>query len=72
MNAPKDRLGSRLGLDGFCSMSELPPKAEVDPPSCRCRKSAKTGLEQVQQITGADAQLFNHLVGAQQERLGDC
>jgi hypothetical protein len=37
-----------------------------------CRKCAKTGLEQVQQITGADAQLFNHLVGAQQERLGDC
>jgi hypothetical protein len=32
----------------------------------------KTGLEQVQQITCADAQLFNHLVGAQQERIGDC
>jgi hypothetical protein len=41
-------------------------------PRLLCRKGAKTGLEQVQQITGADAQLFNHLVGAQQERLGDC
>jgi hypothetical protein len=25
-------------FDGVCSMSELPPKAEVDPPSCDVAK----------------------------------
>jgi hypothetical protein len=39
MNAPKDRLGSRLGhLTASAQMSELPPKAEVDPPSCDVAK----------------------------------
>jgi hypothetical protein len=35
MNAPEDRLGSKLGHPGdIRGMTVLPPKAEVDPRCC--------------------------------------
>src|SRR5215831_13773551 len=40
MNAPQRPLGVQTwSSTGVCSMSELPPKAEVDPPSCDVAKA---------------------------------
>jgi hypothetical protein len=50
-------------FDGVCSMSELPPKAEVDPPSCDVAQKCQKATYAPQQT----AVLFDHLVGEREQ-----